>query len=63
MGKEHFWFTATPPEETEKDTDHWAFNNGCASITPLRLDLTDEQAVECTLSNPPALSGLSPVLR
>lgn len=42
-GKRHYWFTVTPIEETEKDTDRWAFENGYASITPLRLDLTDEE--------------------
>lgn len=42
-GKPHFWFTVVPKEETRKDTDRWAVQNGMASITPLRLDLTDEQ--------------------
>jgi 5'-nucleotidase len=44
-GKEHFWFTVTPIKETEKDTDRWAFERGCVSITPLRLDLTDQAAL------------------
>jgi 5'-nucleotidase len=45
-GKEHFWFTVTPIKETEEDTDRWAFERGWVSITPLRLDLTDEKALE-----------------
>jgi 5'-nucleotidase len=44
-GKELFWFTVIPIEETEKDTDRWALEKGWVSITPLRLDLTDEQAL------------------
>lgn len=44
-GKEHFWFTVTPIQETEEDTDRWAFERGCVTITPLRLDLTDHAAL------------------
>lgn len=43
MGKPHFWFTVTPIEETEEDTDRWAMMKSCVSITPLRLDLTSEE--------------------
>ncbi|MEX2594620.1 MAG: 5'/3'-nucleotidase SurE [Anditalea sp.] len=42
MGREHFWFTVVPIEETEKNTDRWAMENDMVSLTPLRLDLTDE---------------------
>lgn len=42
MGREHYWFTVVPVEITEKDTDRWAVEQGYASITPLRLDLTNE---------------------
>jgi 5'-nucleotidase len=41
MGRTHYWFTVVPIEETEEDTDRWAVQNDYASITPLRLDLTD----------------------
>lgn len=46
MGREHFWFTVVPIEETEEGTDRWAMKQGLVSITPLRLDLTDKQALE-----------------
>jgi len=46
MGRPHFWFTVTPIEETEEGTDRWAIERGYVSMTPLRLDLTDEQALE-----------------
>jgi 5'-nucleotidase len=43
MGREHYWFTVVPVEVTEKDTDRWAVENGYTSITPLRLDLTNNE--------------------
>lgn len=42
MGRKHYWFTVTPLEPAEVDTDRWAIEMGHVSITPLRLDLTDE---------------------
>jgi 5'-nucleotidase len=44
-GKEHFWFTVNPIKETEEGTDRWAVEKGWVSITPLRLDLTDKEAL------------------
>jgi 5'-nucleotidase len=41
-GRPHFWFTVHPIEETEEDTDRWAVENGLVSLTPLRVDITDE---------------------
>lgn len=46
MGREHFWFTVVPIEVTEKNTDRWAMENDRVSLTPLRLDLTDEDQLE-----------------
>lgn len=42
MGRKHFWFTVIPMEETEEGTDRWAVEHGYVSMTPLRLDLTNE---------------------
>lgn len=42
MGRKHYWFTVIPLEAAEEGTDRWAVENGYVSITPLRLDLTDE---------------------
>jgi 5'-nucleotidase len=41
MGREHFWFTVSPIEETEPGTDLWAMERSYISITPLIRDLTD----------------------
>jgi 5'-nucleotidase len=42
MGRKHYWFTVVPLEPAEEGTDRWAVENGYVSITPLRLDLTNE---------------------
>ena len=45
MGKTNFWFTVVPIESTEEGTDRWAIEQGLVSLTPLRLDLTDEKSL------------------
>ncbi len=45
-GREHFWFSANPTSEAEEGTDRWAVEQGWVSLTPLRLDLTDEKDLE-----------------
>jgi 5'-nucleotidase len=42
MGRKHYWFTVTPLAPADEGTDRWAVENGHVSITPLRLDLTNE---------------------
>jgi 5'-nucleotidase len=51
LGRKHYWFTVTPLEAAEEGTDRWAVENGYVSITPLRLDLTDESELKTWLSN------------
>jgi 5'-nucleotidase len=46
MGRKHYWFTVIPLEPAEEGTDRWAVENGYVSITPLRLDLTDEKKLK-----------------
>jgi 5'-nucleotidase len=46
MGRKHYWFTVTPLEPAEAGTDRWAVDNGYVSITPLRLDLTNEEELK-----------------
>jgi 5'/3'-nucleotidase len=43
FGRKHFWFSVVPIEETEEGTDRWAVERGYVSMTPLRLDLTNEK--------------------
>jgi 5'-nucleotidase len=42
MGRSIFWFTVTPLQGAAEGTDRWAIEHNWVSITPLRLDLTDE---------------------
>jgi 5'-nucleotidase len=46
MGRQHYWYTVRPVEATEGDSDRWALENNYVSMTPLRLDLTDESELE-----------------
>jgi 5'-nucleotidase len=46
MGRELYWFTVVPLERHREGTDLWAFEQGFVSLTPLRLDLTDYEALE-----------------
>ena len=43
MGRSHYWFTVVPIKGTEEGSDRWAIEHGYISITPLRLDLTDDK--------------------
>lgn len=46
MGRKHYWFAAVPLTEPDENSDRWAVENGLVSLTPLRLDLTDEVWLE-----------------
>jgi 5'-nucleotidase len=45
MGRRHYWLTVAPVEGVEEGTDRWAVEQGLVSMTPLRLDLSDEEAL------------------
>ena len=53
LGRELYWFTVTPIEEAEEGTDRWAVEQGWVSLTPLRLDLTDERQLEIARATRP----------
>ncbi|HMJ69777.1 MAG TPA: 5'/3'-nucleotidase SurE [Cyclobacteriaceae bacterium] len=44
-GRKHYWITVMPLGPAEEGTDRWAVEGGYISMTPLRLDLTDEKAL------------------
>ena len=46
LGRDLFWFTVTPVEGADEGTDRWAMERGWISMTPLRLDPTDEQQLD-----------------
>jgi 5'-nucleotidase len=45
QGREVYWLTVRPIEETERGTDRWALQRDHISITPLELDLTDHEVL------------------
>jgi 5'-nucleotidase len=44
-GRKLYWISVRPLEEVEEGTDRWAVRNGLVALTPLRLDLTDHDAL------------------
>ena len=50
MGRKHYWFTVVPLDPAEEGTDRWAMEQNKVSITPLRLDLTDEDKLRALKS-------------
>lgn len=45
LGRDLYWFTVRPLEKAEEGTDRWAVERDWISLTPLKLDLTDESAL------------------
>lgn len=45
MGRSHYWITVVPMERPEEGTDRWAVEHDFVAVTPLRLDLTDHEAL------------------
>ncbi|HYP17974.1 MAG TPA: 5'/3'-nucleotidase SurE [Opitutus sp.] len=50
MGRVNYWFSVSKIEEVEEGTDRWAMARGLVSMTPLRLDLTDEARLKTVLA-------------
>jgi 5'-nucleotidase len=46
MKRPHFWFVVKPMEPADEHSDRWAVEHGYVSMTPLRLDLTNEDDLE-----------------
>lgn len=53
IGRKHYWFTVVPLEPADEGTDRRAVEDGYVSITPLRLDLTNEEELMKALQNQP----------
>jgi 5'-nucleotidase len=66
MGRPIFWFTVIPLQGAEEGTDRWAVEHDWVSVTPLRLDLTDEKELGRALAlhhTPPISTNTSGVVR
>lgn len=53
MGRALYWFAVVPLQGAEEGTDRWALEHGWVSMTPLRLDLTDEAKLARELARDP----------
>jgi 5'-nucleotidase len=53
MGRKHYWFSIIPMEEAERGTDRWAVEERYVSMTPLRLDLTNEKELAAAAARHP----------
>ena len=53
QGRPLFWFTVVPIRGAEAGTDRWSVERGWISLTPLRLDLTDEDRLGKALAAHP----------
>jgi 5'/3'-nucleotidase len=59
LGGDLFWFTVTPIAGAERGTDRWAAEQGWISLTPLRLDLTDEAQLQAVRVDQPLDDALA----
>jgi 5'-nucleotidase len=53
QGRDLFWFTVKPLEPADEGTDRWAVEQNWVSLTPLRIDLTDEAQLESVAQRRP----------
>lgn len=53
LGRELYWFSVKPLEGADEGTDRWAIEQRWVSMTPLRLDLTDESRLADSRSQRP----------
>ncbi|RZK51918.1 MAG: 5'/3'-nucleotidase SurE [Pedobacter sp.] len=51
MGRDNYWIWVKPLEAAEEGSDRHAVEEGFVSITPLRLDLTDEENLSKKLTS------------
>jgi 5'-nucleotidase len=66
IGRPIFWFTIIPLQGAEEGTDRWAVEHNWVSVTPLRLDLTDEKELGRALAlhyTPPISTDRSSALQ
>ena len=66
QGREVYWYAVAPLSGAEEQTDRWAVEQNWISMTPLRIDLTDEPALTDLMSRrsldwPAAAATSSPV--
>jgi 5'-nucleotidase len=58
-GRDLYWFSVVPIEEAEEGTDRWAVEQNWISLTPLRLDLTDDKQLRDVRAHHPLDEALA----
>jgi 5'-nucleotidase len=53
QNRDVYWFSVRPLEGAEEGTDRWAVEQSWISLTPLRLDLTDETLLRAVEARQP----------
>jgi len=59
MGRKLYWISVRALEEVEEETDRWAVRRGLVALTPLRLDLTDHEALSRARTRAPVANTAS----
>ena len=59
QGRELYWFSVRPLEGADEGTDRWAVEQNWISLTPLRLDLTDEVQLSAVSERRPLDRGVA----
>lgn len=54
-GRDYYWVAGTPRAEYHTDTDYGAVQDGCVSVTPVRLELTAHDLLASTRAFVPEL--------
>jgi 5'-nucleotidase len=54
LGRLLYWLSVQRIDHLEEGTDRWAMRNGLVSMTPMRLDLTDDVALDRVKAEIPA---------
>jgi 5'-nucleotidase len=59
QGRDLFWFSVKPLKHAPEGTDRWAVEQNWISLTPLRIDLTDEAQLSSVEERRPLDSALA----
>jgi 5'-nucleotidase len=59
QGRDLFWFSVKPLQHAPEGTDRWAVEQNWISLTPLRIDLTDEAQLSSIEARRPLDSALA----
>lgn len=59
LGRDVYWFSVTPVDAADPETDRWAVEQQWISLTPLQIDPTDEDLLADVLTRHPLDSAIA----